>query len=280
MRSTVTQFRKVTRNGVEYRFDPLTQDQCRINPARAKRVKQTGSDIGLSEIINKSRETCPFCPGRVEEKATEFSWKKGRIKLGETMISPNLYPFGENHAVGIISQAHFLDLDKFSPKMLEDNLIASKSYIRSVYEKDREALWPIYVWNYMPPSAGSIIHPHVQILVESEPLPTQAKLLKKGEEYFNHNGQIYWEELVEQERKLKGRFICDNDSLFVVASFAPRGFNEIQFIFEKASSLTELDERQIADCLVTESIPAMPVPLRGYAMYGSLVPCQKWLPKN
>lgn len=77
------EFRKVTRNGVEYRFDPLTQEQCRINPARAKRLKQTGSDIGLSEITSKSRETCPFCPVRVEEKAPWFSreiCKEGRIK--------------------------------------------------------------------------------------------------------------------------------------------------------------------------------------------------------
>lgn len=277
------EFRKLIRNQVEYRFDPLTHDQCRINPDRAKRVRQAGAQVDLSEIIARTRETCPFCPERVEEKTPKLPreiCQEGRIKLGETLIFPNLNPVGENHAVGIISRAHFLALDEFSVEMLQDNLVASKNYILSVYERDREASWPIYIWNYMPPSAGSIIHPHVQILVESEPLPTQAKLLKKGEEYFNHNGQIYWEELVEQERKLKGRFICDNDSLFVVASFAPRGFNEIQFIFEKASSLTELDERQIADCLVTESIPAMPVPLRGYAMYGSLVPCQKWLPKN
>lgn len=49
----------------------------------------------------------------------------------------------------------------------------------------------------MPPSAGSIIHPHVQILVEREPLPMQSELLKKSEVYFEHNGQNYWEELTE-----------------------------------------------------------------------------------
>ncbi len=260
------EFKKVIRNEVEYRFDPLTQEQCRINPARAKRVKQAGSEVGLGEIIARTRETCPFCPERLEEKTPKFSRKihrEGKIKLGETMIFPNLNPFGENHAVGIISRAHFLDLNEFSAKQLEDNLTASKNYILSIYENDKEASWPIYVWNYMPPSAGSIIHPHVQILVESEPLPMQAKLLKKSAEYFSHNGRNYWKELVNQERELNERFIYDSDYLSVIASFAPRGFNEIQFIFKDISSLAELDKKRIADfadCLVKA--------LKGYKKLG------------
>ena len=244
------EFRKVIKNQVQYRFDPLTQEQCRINPDRAKRVKQAGGELGLSEMIARTGKTCPFCPERVEEKTPKFPreiCQEERIKLGETLIFPNLNPFGENHAIGIMSQAHFLDLDELTPRMLEDNLIASKNYILSVYEKDREAVWPIWVWNYMPPSAGSIIHPHSQIFVEGEPVPMQAKLLQKSQEYFKQNRRNYWEELVEQERKLKERFIYDSHSLFVIASFAPRGFNEIQFIFKEGSSLAELDEPQIAD---------------------------------
>jgi len=244
------EFRKVIKNQVQYRFDPLTQEQCRINPDRAKRVKQAGGELGLSEMIARTGKTCPFCPERVEEKTPKFPreiCQEERIKLGETLIFPNLNPFGENHAVGIISQAHFLDLDEFGPRILEDNLIASKNYILSMNEKDREARWPIWVWNYMPPSAGSIIHPHTQILLEREPLPMQAKLLQKSQEYFNQNRQNYWEGVVEQERKLGQRFIYDSDSLSVIASFAPRGFNEIQFIFKDGSSLTELDKPQIAD---------------------------------
>ena len=250
------EFRKSIRNGVEYRLDPVTHDQCRINPDRAKRVKQAGSEVELGEMIARTREICPFCPQHLEEKTPKFpkeKWKEGRIGLGESLIFPNLNPFGENHAVGIMSRAHFLNLDEFSVEMLRDNLVAGKNYILSVYENDEEAIWPIYVWNYMPPSAGSIIHPHVQILVEREPLPVQVRLLEESKEYFEHNGQNYWEDLVEQEKKLDERFIYEGDSLSVIASFAPRGFNEIQFIFKEISSLAELDERQITDfagCLV------------------------------
>ena len=260
------EFRKVIRNGVEFRFDPLTGDQCRINPDRAKRIKQSGGGAALGGIITRTRETCPFCLERVEEETPIFPkeiCREGRMKLGETLIFPNLNPFGENNAVGVMSQAHFLDLDEFSPRMLEDNLLACKNYILSVHRKDKEAVWPVWMWNYMPPSAGSIIHPHAQILLEREPLPLQAKLLQKSQEYFEQNRQNYWERLLEQERKLKERFIYDNNSLSVIASFAPRGFNELQFIFNERSSLVELGEPQIADfadCLIKA--------LKGYKKLG------------
>ena len=260
------EFGRFIKNGVEYRFDPLTHDQCRINPERAKRVRQVGDTVELAEIVARTRETCPFCPERVEERTPRLpreNWREERIKLGESLIFPNSSPFGENHAVGIISQAHFLDLDEFSVEMLWDNLLASKRYILSAHESDKEAVWPIYIWNYMPPSAGSIVHPHSQILVESEPLPMQAELMEKSWAYFDHNSSSYWEELIEQERKIDERFIYQGDSLSLIASFAPRGFNEIQFVFKELSSLAELDERQIsdfADCLT--------MALKGYKRIG------------
>jgi len=66
------EFRKVMRNQVEYRFDPLTEEQSRINPARARRFKQAESDISLKEVINKSREACVFCPEKIEDKTPKF----------------------------------------------------------------------------------------------------------------------------------------------------------------------------------------------------------------
>jgi UDPglucose--hexose-1-phosphate uridylyltransferase len=250
------EFRKVVRDGVEYRFDPLTGEQCRINPERAKRLKQSGGGAGLREIVPMTRERCPFCSERLERETPVFpgdTGPQGRVKLGETSIFPNLNPVGENNAVAVISRAHFLDLDEFSSLMLQDNLTACSNYIFSVHEKDEEAVWPVWLWNYMPPSAGSIIHPHSQVLVEREPLPVQARILQESREYYEQNGRNYWDELAERERELGERFIYGNDSLSVIASFAPRGFNEIQFIFRELSSLVGLGEKEIAnfvDCLI------------------------------
>lgn len=235
-------FRKVLRDGIEYRFDPLTGGQTRINPARAGRLKQAESDFECWEIIERSREACVFCPEQIEQKTPTFPetiCPEGRIRRGETVVFPNLNPFGENHAVATLSETHYLDLDGFRVDMLSDNLFASRDYILSVWNNNKEKRWPIWVWNYMPPSAGSIIHPHAQILVEGQPVPRLADLLAQGEAYFDDHRRNYWDDLVTEEQELGERFIFADDSITVITSFAPRGFNEIQFIF-KESSLTEL----------------------------------------
>jgi UDPglucose--hexose-1-phosphate uridylyltransferase len=243
------QFRKVLRDQIEYRFDPLTGAQVRINPARAKRIRQGETrEDELDRLIEASRRACPFCPERVETETPRFSREiidDGRIRIGESLIFPNLNPFGECHAVGTLSKEHFLHLDEFVPEMIRDNLGAATSYIISVHAHDSEAKYPVYMWNYMPPSAGSIIHPHVQILLERQPTPNLSNVIAKSLDYYRENGKNYWACLVEEERGLDERFVVGNDLLSVVASFAPCGFNEVYFIFNGASSLVQLNERQM-----------------------------------
>jgi UDPglucose--hexose-1-phosphate uridylyltransferase len=243
----MVEFERIVRDRVEYRFDPLTREQTRINPARARRFKQAQSDVEWKGIIERSRKACVFCPEKIRQNTPTFPetiCPEGRIRRGETVIFPNLNPFGENHAVATLSEAHFLDVDGFKVGLLRDNLVASREYILSVCNNNREARWPIWVWNYLPPSAGSIIHPHVQILVEGRPVPQLAELLARGEAYLDDHGRNYWEDLVSEEQKLNERYIFGDDSLAVIASFAPRGFNEIQFIFSR-NSLVDLSEAEI-----------------------------------
>ena len=243
------EFRKLVRGQIEYRFDPLTNEQARLNPARARRVKQSGARVSqLDEIAQKSREICSFCPERIEKETPCFSkdiCPGGRIKVGESLIFPNLHPFGEYHAVATMSKEHFLNPGEFSPQMIRDNLRATKNYILSVHTREEEVKYPVYMWNYMPPSGGSIIHPHAQILVEREPTPQVSRLLQKSLEYHAGNGENYWKNLIEREKRLGERFLAADDYLSVITSFAPRGFNEVSFIFNRVSSLAEIDDRQI-----------------------------------
>lgn len=52
-------FERVLREGIEYRLDPLTGEQTRINPARAKRVKQAQGNGDWKKIIeNRERNVC------------------------------------------------------------------------------------------------------------------------------------------------------------------------------------------------------------------------------
>jgi len=247
--SDTIEFRKHIREQIEYRFDPLTNAQVRLNPARARRIKQAAAGVNeLAQLIKVSRQTCPFCPEHIEKDTPLFPediCKEGRVRVGESLIFPNLNPFGECHAVGTLSKAHFLDLDEFSPEMIKNNLFAVKCYLLSAHAQNIEAKYPVYMWNYMPPSAGSIIHPHVQILLEREPMPQLSNLIARSLDYYDKEGVNYWANLAEEEKRLGERFIIGDDLLSIIASFAPCGFNEVSFIFRGTSSLTQLDEKQV-----------------------------------
>ena len=192
--------KKFVRDHIEYRIDPLTSEQSRINPQRGKRVKQADGNDELDGIIKRSKILCVFCPDQIKEQTTELPsdiCQTGRITEGETIIFPNLYPFAENHAVGVITTEHFLGLDQFTQELIQNNLVASRKYILAVNANDRKARFPTYLWNYMPSSAGSIIHPHTQTMVDTEPIPKIKSFLKKSKEYFDSHKKNYWQSLVE-----------------------------------------------------------------------------------
>ena len=236
---------------VEYRADPLTGAQSRINVRRAERVRQAQrEEVDLGQVIEETRRGCFFCPENIEQMTPRFPphiSSRGRIERGDCLIFPNLFPFAENHAVGTLGREHFPALDEFTPEVIRDNVLAATEYIATVYSRDGRARYPMWLWNHLPPSAASIIHPHVQIVVDGEPPPELARLLRRSEEYFAQNGTNYWDDLVAEERRLGQRYIGDVGPVAVVASFAPRGNREVQLIFRGLCSLGEVAEEQAMD---------------------------------
>ena len=234
---------------IEYREDPLTGSRCIINAERAQRAKQSPRVPEASEAVPKgTEEGCFFCPEQIEDKTPRFPaniHSHGKIKRGECTVFPNLFPFAEYHAVATLTTEHFLDLDRFNPQMIADNMMACQEWMLAVHRADNEARYPVYLWNHLPPSGASIVHPHVQALVRGLPSSMQEDLLSKSKDYFQINGRNYWADLIKNERSIGERFINENDTLAVIASYAPRGFREIQFIFKRGSSFTGLNEKQI-----------------------------------
>jgi len=242
---------------VECRYDPLTGLESRVNRSRATRVKQSqiaGEDV--RNIIELTKKDCFFCPDGIGRRTSKFTPEfhtEGSIERGECVLFPNLYPFAAYHAVGTISQRHYLELDEFTPQMLRDNIIASQEYVSLVHHRDTAARFPVWIWNYMPPSGASIVHPHVQVLVDHSPMRGLEEILEGSGEYFQEHGRSYWSDLIQVERDIGERYIAEDDTLAVVATFAPRGNREVQYVFNKASNLCELDERQagaFADAIV------------------------------
>ena len=243
-------FRKHVVAGVEHRRDPLTGAWTRINPERARRVKHTGGKNpgdDLERLIQTSRTNCPFCPERWEEATPVFPADlvpAGRLRKGENILFPNKDPYGENHAVGILSDAHHIPLETYQEKTLLDSLELSQDYFHTIHQKDPSARFPVYVWNHLPPSAGSIVHPHIQLLLESRPAPFIEFLTACCLAWRERKGEDPWEALIREEARLGEKEIRIEKDLAVMAVFAPRGFREILLVARGSGSLADLGTGQ------------------------------------
>jgi UDPglucose--hexose-1-phosphate uridylyltransferase len=234
---------------IEYREDPLTRVRCRINVRRAHRLKGPPATVDLSEIAAGSQD-CPFCPGSIEQATPLFVQSlcpEGRIRRGECHLFPNLFPLAEYHAAGTLTSRHFVDLDEFEAGMLIDNMMAAREYLARVNHHNKETRYPIYLWNHLPPSAASLVHPHVQVLVDRRPTLYQQRLLECSRDYFSEKGRSFWQDIVVEEERRGERYIGKRDAVAVIASYAPQGNREVQFIFRERSNFLELGEPEIAD---------------------------------
>ncbi|MDI6642982.1 MAG: hypothetical protein QMD95_02905 [Candidatus Hodarchaeaceae archaeon] len=247
LRSPLQGFRKVVQH-IEVRIDPLTERRCRINVERAKRPRQTPTETAdLDKLIESSRAKCFFCPQNIEKSTPMFAeGLPDRIKVGSACLFPNLFPFGGFHAVGVFSGDHYLELNQFAPKLLEDCFKTCLRYFRLVHKKHPEIRYWYINWNHLPPGAASIIHPHVQIMADPEPSPYLQDLIEKSKSYRERNGSNYWLDLIESEKSEKVRFIGESGPVCWLASFAPQGNREVLAIFSGTSSLTKLEKHGLS----------------------------------
>ncbi len=246
--SPLQDFKLVTQP-IELRKDPLTGRRCRINLERAKRPKQAAKATDIENIIEASRAKCFFCPENLEKMTPMFpeDFPEKRIKVGAACIFPNLFPFGGFHAVGIFSEDHHLDPNQFSPKLLEECFEGCLRYFEQVNERHPEIKYWHINWNYMPPAAASIIHPHVQLTADPGPTSRLQELIKSSRSYFDREGRNYWSDLVEAERNKGERFIGKTGPVVWITSFAPEGNSEVVAVFTGISAMTDLKKRGLGD---------------------------------
>jgi UDPglucose--hexose-1-phosphate uridylyltransferase len=146
---------------LDFRFDPLTGRTCRIVQYSLDRIIRPDIDA----LVKKSRElTCPFCTPLVEQITPRFPSEivpEGIIRRGKAVAFPNASPWDVYGIVVVVSDEHFIPLDGFDTETVLNALLAAQAYIRAVQKSDPAAKYHFIAWNYMPPSGGSLVHPHL-----------------------------------------------------------------------------------------------------------------------
>jgi UDPglucose--hexose-1-phosphate uridylyltransferase len=225
---------------LEIRWDPLTDQSCRLLPEGSLPPPERQD---LEAMAEDTRPDCPFCAERVETVTPRFPaevWPEGRIRRGEAVLFPNLVPYSKWSSVSVYSpECHLLELEELAPKQIGDNLMTQVAFAQAVLQHDPSSHWISVNANHLPPSGSSIFHPHLQ--GSANPVPTTVQHLLAG------LGSGALSEYVELERRHGERLLGSTGRVEWMAAFAPVGPAELRAFIAGASSPAELDEGVVAE---------------------------------
>lgn len=233
---------------VEFRFDPLTGHSCRIVQFTLERIIRAD----LDELEKRSRELiCPFCPPLLEQITPKFPLDfipEGNIRIGKSFTFPNSGPYDVYGAVVVMSDKHFIRLDEFTPEVISDALLAAQTHIRRAEKADSAVKYHFIAWNYLPPSGGSLVHPHLQSNAGHTPTNYQKQVLEASAKYKREKGTNYWSDLLEQEKRIGERYIGKTGNTEWLTAFMPRGrLSDVIALFPGKTSITQLTENDLHD---------------------------------
>jgi len=202
---------RTERGVIQYRRESLTGIRCRISPARIERRIDGAPDMP------SARDGCPFCPDAIDVSTPTFE-DGNRLRCGESVTFPNLYPFAERHVVTVITRSHAAG--QFDRKCLADAISGTAEALAG------SRGYTSINWNCLPSAGASIVHPHLQGIADPEPTHLAGLYISAGHRYLTEHGRLYWEDLIEHER-CSDRFLFE-DEIFWAANPVPLGEREVR----------------------------------------------------
>jgi UDPglucose--hexose-1-phosphate uridylyltransferase len=239
---------------LEFRYDPLTSRLSVICPY----LKEKWTDFysirdeeWLTEMVEASKENCPFCRPLIDQIAAKFSpdqLDEETITVNGVTVFPNLYPRTDFEAVITSPNVHYLNLGEFTPELLFNYLSAALECIAHAYKKNEQLLYPAIGGNYLPPSGASLVHYHMQLSMQGYPFESIRTLIDASARYEKRENAKFWSDLMAVNAE---REITRTDNVYWYTPFAPAGFCEVCAIVNKPSFLgfTTEDVRDIAEGL-------------------------------
>jgi galactose-1-phosphate uridylyltransferase len=236
---------------IEERYDETTGVASRILPFRMRHNQKTD----INSYLEKSPESlCPFCRELFEKNTPRFTpdiKPEGKFKRGEACLFPNAFPYDQSGTVAIFSSQHVVPLNQLTPEIMRNGFAVCRDYFYRIAELKQDFDYCSINWNYMPPSGGGLIHPHLQTIVGVKPTSFLQQLVTSARNYAvtSSDGNL-WRDLVDSEKEAGERFIADTGTICWLAAFSPKGMaGEIDFIVKEKTSLFDLTEADFEELL-------------------------------
>jgi galactose-1-phosphate uridylyltransferase len=166
---------------------------------------------------------------------------------GESILFPNLFPYGKYSAVSIFDQNHFVEIGSASAAAYANSFKNSIRYIKEILDQDPKAVYVAITQNHLPSAGGSLVHPHLQINADRYSSNHHRFFNQRCGQYYQKQKTYILSDYLGYELKEKKRYIGTTGEWYWVAAFAPEGFFEIWGILPGVLSVRSLRDQQIAD---------------------------------
>lgn len=239
--SPMTDFTADTES-IEYREDPLTGEQSRVV---ADWFPKPAEDPAVEDYVGDG-EGCFFCPENVTDATPEYPDFVGtdRGTRGAATSFPNLFPYGKHSNVVVLTEEHFRPIDELSADLLADGLACALEYVGSVVAHDGSSFASINM-NFLPSAGSSVVHPHLQAIVDDHGTNESRRRLAAEREYYDDHGRPFWTDLLDEERD-GPRYVGTTGDVEWVAPFAPLSQWHVAGITE-VSGIPDPDDAVVAD---------------------------------
>lgn len=207
---------------IEFRYDPLTGRSTRL--AHLGAIKPQPLDYSALDGDNKG--FCPFCPPNIDRVTSLFPQElvpEGRLRLGAATLIANIAPYDAYSGLVILSDKHILSMKELTAEVLNDTFSLAIKFLASIRLYDKNIPYFFIGWNYMPPSGGGLVHPHIQVFGSKNPGNIFMDSLQSTHRYKTENNSLYWSDYLAEEIKLGKRFLGKVGDICWLVPFAPLG---------------------------------------------------------
>ena len=234
---------RVTEREIEIRTHPISNRTCRIAFSRASERDVGNESLPEAPPDRYDTASCPFCRPQVTSETPRIIpgvTSESRLIQGESILFPNLYPYGSYSAVSLIDNGHYVEIGSASPSSYSDSFINCGRYLEQINRYDPRAIYMGITQNHLPSAGGSLPHPHLQINADKIP-PNHHRFLQiRADRFYRLKGHDILSSYLAHEKEDGTRYIGRTGKWEWVAAFAPEGFYEIWGILPGVRSLRHL----------------------------------------
>ncbi|GFS22686.1 hypothetical protein ElyMa_001622100 [Elysia marginata] len=206
-----------------------TRETTVFNPLRDKRPvtkpKESEEDY-IKRITEESRATCDFC--KYQNFTAEHTFGREETKLSFT--ASNIFKLDTLHAV-VTMKDH--DPINWGYDQFMDMMMLTVKWLKKAHGTDPFAVYPAIIWDLLPKSGSSQLHPHDQVFLSPNRYQGMVETWRRAaQDYFTDFHSNYFSDLVSIYSALG--LVATHRSAVALASLTPRKDNEVIIIAPEA----------------------------------------------